>query len=349
MVCIAAFIILCLIGVFVAILSIWRRDIGRKYWAVFKKAWGCVGKRVTLQKCETNFKDDVKNSILRKVVIKQPKLVKPIGTAIEVVAVLIVLVTIWSLVEAGKAGLSLYALGTCNPARPDACIAAATDVCPVGDTKLNWFEEWGEIFAAMPDRMKNWDAREYLPENPAYYRVYDESKPVAVDVFDPGCDKCLQSFRNQLAAGFFDSHNVAILPYPTEGETRDYRFNNSYVVSAYMMAAAEVPLAGAEVSTPWRIVEKLFTGFNGAGVIWQSVMKADDTSEEMARQWLEEWLEEFGYAPAEIERIRELADGEEMMQKMQANQEIVKNKLHIKGVPTTVYDGRKHTGIYKNE
>ena len=77
MVCIAAFIVLCLISVFVAILSIFKRDIGKKYWKVFKKSWGCVGKRVTLQKCETGFKDDVKNLLLKKVVIKHPKLVKP--------------------------------------------------------------------------------------------------------------------------------------------------------------------------------------------------------------------------------------------------------------------------------
>ena len=90
MVCIAAFIILCLVGVFVAFLSIFRRDIGKKYWAVFKKAWGCVWKKVRLQKCETNFKDDVKNTLLSKIVLKHPQWVKPLGIAIETSAILIV-------------------------------------------------------------------------------------------------------------------------------------------------------------------------------------------------------------------------------------------------------------------
>ena len=98
MVCVAAFIVLSLVGVFVAFLSIFKRDIGRKYWAVFKKSWGCVGKKVRLQKCETNFKDDVKNSLLSKVVLKHPKWVKPLGTAIEIFSVAIVFITIWSLV-----------------------------------------------------------------------------------------------------------------------------------------------------------------------------------------------------------------------------------------------------------
>ena len=84
MVCIVAFIILCLMSVIVAFLSIFRRDIGKRWWKTFKKAWGCVGKKVRLQKCETGFKEDIKNSILSKVIVKRPKLVKPISIGLEV-------------------------------------------------------------------------------------------------------------------------------------------------------------------------------------------------------------------------------------------------------------------------
>jgi hypothetical protein len=62
MVCIAAFIILAIIGVFVAIISIFKPKIGKAYWKMFKKAWGCLWKKVRLQKCETGFKEDVKNT-----------------------------------------------------------------------------------------------------------------------------------------------------------------------------------------------------------------------------------------------------------------------------------------------
>ena len=61
MVCIAAFIILALIGVFVAVISIFKPKVGKAYWKMFKKAWGCLWKKVRLQKCETGFKEDVKN------------------------------------------------------------------------------------------------------------------------------------------------------------------------------------------------------------------------------------------------------------------------------------------------
>ena len=158
MVCIAAFIVLCLVGVFVAFLSIFRRDIGQKYWAVFKKAWGCVGKKVRLQKCETNFKDDVKNSLLSKVVLKHPKWVRPLGVAIEVSAILIVLITIWSLIEAVKALLALWVFGTCNVSQPASC-ALGAEICGIDAEEPKnpiewtgrWFDEWGEIFANIPD------------------------------------------------------------------------------------------------------------------------------------------------------------------------------------------------------
>jgi len=348
MVCIAAFIILCLLSVFVGILSIFRRDLGQKYWKTFKKSWGCVWKRVRLQKCETNFKDDVKNSILKKVVLKKPKLVKPISIGIEIAAVLIVAITVWSLIEAVRAGLSIYALGTCNPQQPDACVVSATDTCPE-NTNLNWFESWGVIIAALPDRTRNWDATEFLPENPAYFHPFDASKPTALDIFDPLCDKCLASFNNQLNSGFFESHNVALIPYPTEAATHDYRFNNSHLISAYILAANLVPLSEDSDSTAWQVVKKLLTEYDTNHTIWQSVMKSEETTEEMAREILENWLTDLGYDEAQITAIRNLAASDQIANQMSQNRDIIKNQIRITGVPTTIFNGRKHTGIFTND
>jgi hypothetical protein len=347
MVCIAAFIILCLLSVFVGILSIFRRDIGKKYWKVFKKSWGCVWKRVRLQKCETNFKEDVKNSILKKVVLKKPKLVKPISVGIEIISVLIVALTVWSLVEGLRAGLSLYALGTCNPRQPDACIAAAADVCPE-NTDLNWFEGWGVIFAALPDRWRTWDASDFLPEDPAFFSPFDDSRPVTLDIFDPLCDKCLASFNNQLNSGFFNTHNVALIPYPTEAATHDYRFAHSYLISTYMLAANLTPLSSDSGSAAWKIAQKLFTEYDENGIIWQSVMKSEDTNELMAREILENWLRSFGYSNEQITAIRELVSSDRVADQMAKNRDIIKNRIRITGVPTTIYDGRKHTGLFVN-
>ena len=163
MVCIAAFIILGLIGIFVAIISIFKRDFGRAYWKAMKKAWGCVGKKIRLQKCDTNFKDDVKNSLLKKIILKHPKWVKPLSVIIEVLSVIIVIVFIWALLTSIKSLLALWTLGTCNVTQPSACSLSSTVACSLGDDEEDknileqagrWFTEWGDIFAAIPDKFR---------------------------------------------------------------------------------------------------------------------------------------------------------------------------------------------------
>ena len=100
MVCIAAFIILAIIGVFVALISIFKPKVGKAYLKALKKAWGCLWKKVRLQKCETGFKDDVKNTLLSRVMLKKPKLVKPLSILIEILSVVIVVVVVWAILTA---------------------------------------------------------------------------------------------------------------------------------------------------------------------------------------------------------------------------------------------------------
>lgn len=125
MVCIAAFIILIVIGIFVAFISIFKRDLGKRYLKVLKKSWHCFTRHLTFRKCDTSFQDDVKTALLKKVVLKNPKAVKPLSVTIEVASILIVIITAWSLVEGIKAGLALWALGTCNVSHPASCALGA--------------------------------------------------------------------------------------------------------------------------------------------------------------------------------------------------------------------------------
>lgn len=347
MVCIAAFIILCLVGVFVAFLSIFRRDIGRRYWAVFKKAWGCVGKKVRLQKCETNFKDDVKNSLLSKVVLKHPKWVKPLGVAIEVSAVLIVLITIWSLVEAIKALLALWVFGTCNVSQPASC-ALGAEVCGIDAAEPTnpiewtgrWFGEWGEIFSNIPDRFKKWEVEDYLVEPYTFASQYQDGKPLALDIFDPGCTVCLQSYRNQKESGFFTEYNTVPMIYVIKLPDGNPKFANSDVIASYFHAAN---LLDTEYGA--KILDRLFTESNADGINYQAAFASLSTKE--ARQTLEAWLKDFGARTAEIERIAEAAASDEVQEIMQKVQETVENQIHAKGIPTLIYDGRKHSGLYQ--
>lgn len=347
MVCIAAFIILCLVGVFVDILSIFRRDIGRKYWAVFKKSWGCVGKKVTLQKCETNFKDDVKNSLLSKVVLKHPKWVKPLGTAIEVGSVLIVFITIWSLVESIKALLAIWVFGTCNVSQPESC-ALGAEVCGIEAAEPKnpiewtgrWFSEWGEIFTNIPDRFRSWNAEDYLVEPYSFATQYQDNKPLAIDIFDPGCTVCMQSYRNQKDSGFFEQNNTVLMVYPIELPDGGYKFANSDLIARYIHAADLL-----DTDYTMQIVDRLFTESDNDGVNYQAVFLG--ASREKAEQLLQKWLQDFGASKKEIEQIQRAALSDEVTEIMAQVKTMVESTIHVKGIPTLIYDGKRHNGLYR--
>lgn len=373
MVCVAAFIILCLVGVFVAILSIFRRDIGAKYWQIFKKAWGCVWKKVRLQKCETNFKDDVKNTLLKKVVLKKPHLVQPLSVAIEVFSVLIVFTTIWSLTESAKAGLALWTFGTCNVSRPASCSLGA-EACAIDaeepknpiESFGQWFSEWGEIFSAIPDRLKSWDAKALTPQPYFTYGKIDEQKPYALDIFDPGCIVCLQSYNNQLSDHFVDRYNVILLPYAIPlPDNSGYKYPNSRLIINYLYATPllldydkeditkynTAPLSKVdqqilrEISPSTKIINRLFTEFDEKHTIYQSSFQSLDQN--TAEQKLQAWLMEWGLAPSVVESITKVAHSRATEEYANKVNDIVKNKLHSKSIPITIYDNRKHTSRYE--
>lgn len=347
MVCIAAFIILAIVGIFVAFLSIFRPDIGRKYWAVFKKSWGCVGKKIRLQKCETNFKDDVKNSMLSRIVLRHPKWVKPLGTAIEVSAILIVFITIWSLVEAIKAILALWVFGTCNVSIPESC-ALGAEVCGIDSAEPTnvvewtgrWFSEWGEIFVNIPDRFHDWNVEDYLVEPYTFATDYQEGKPLVLDIFDPGCLVCIQSYRNQKSSGFFEQYNTVLMVYPIELPDGGYKFQNSDLIARYMHAANLLDTDYAA-----KILDRLYMESNEQGISYQSVIQT--LSHDEAEKTLGSWLKDFGAKASVIEKIKETAAGDQVTEIMQEISNMVKNQIHAKGIPTMLYDGKKHNGLYQ--
>lgn len=331
-----------------AFLSIFRRDIGRRYWAVFKKAWGCVGKKVRLQKCETNFKEDVKNTLLSKVVLKHPRWVKPLGVAIEVSAVAIVVITVWSLVEAIKALLALWVFGTCNVSQPASC-ALGAEVCGIDAAEPTnplewtgrWFGEWGEIFSNIPDRFRKWQVEDYLVEPYTFVEPYHEWQPLALDIFDPGCTVCLQSYRNQKAAGFFREYNTVPMVYVLEQSDGRPKFANSDIIARYFYAAN---LLDTEYGA--KILDRLFTESDQNGVNYQAVFAS--ASAEEATKLLQDWLDDFGASKIVVERIVKATTSDEVTRVMSDVKATVENRIHAKGIPTLIYDGRKHSGLFQD-
>jgi len=349
MVCIAAFIILALIGVFVAIISIFKPKVGKAYWKMFKKAWGCLWKKVRLQKCETGFKDDVKNTLLSRVIVKHPKWVKPLSIIIEVISVLIVIVAVWAILTAIKSLLALWTLGSCNVTKPSACSMGA-EVCSIDESEPSnvfeatgrWFTEWGEIFEAIPDKFRSYNPDEY---DFSYITVpgADEGRPVALDIFDPGCSVCMISYRNQKSSGFFDNYNVRLVPFAIQDADDNYKFKNSEIIVRYILAA-DIVKPGTGVD----ILDHIFTGKNSEGISYQNKFN-DDYTLEQATLKLEQWLRETGLSEGEIAKIRELTYSSEVTDAMAKNRDIVEHQLRVKGIPTMLYDGARHTGLYKAE
>lgn len=342
MVCIAAFIILIIVGIFIAILSIWNRELGKKYLKVLKKSWHCFSRRVTLRKCDTNFSDDVKNLFLKKVVVKKPKLVKPISAAVEIGSILIVVITAWSLVEAAKAGLALWVFGTCNVSQPSNC-ALGADSCSLDEEGLNWFEEWDEIITNIPDRFKKWDTSGLATELKPAYTIGD-SENVAISLIDPGCSVCMQSYKNiQQDEKFLQNHQIIIVPYLVQNTDSSARFKNSEIIIRYMLAASSDN--SAETSAE-KILTKIFTEENEKGINYQSVFN-NELDAESAEKLLQSWLKEWGIDKAAIKSLAEYAKSNEVTEIMKQNKQIVDEKIHPKGIPTFIYDGKKHLGLYK--
>ena len=350
MVCIAAFIILALIGVFVAIISIFKPKVGKAYWKMFKKAWGCLWKKVRLQKCETGFKEDVKNTLLSRVIVKHPKWVKPLSVIIEIISVLIVVVAVWAILTAIKSLLALWALGSCNVTKPSACSLGA-EVCSIDESEPTnpieatgrWFTEWGEIFEAIPDKFRTYNAEDYDFNYVAVNNSENTDKPVAVDIFDPGCSVCMISYRNQKASGFFDNYEVRLVPFAIQDADNNYKFKNSEIVVRYMLAAEQIRSGLA-----LKLLDRIFTGKDSAGVAYQNKFN-EDYSREEAIEHLERWLGEAGLDEGAIAEVRQITAYPEITDKMSENRQIIENDLKVKGIPTMIYDGGRHTGLYKAE
>ena len=349
MVCIAAFIILALIGGIVAIISIFKPQVGKSYWKMFKKAWGCLWKKVRLQKCETGFKDDVKNTILSRVIIKHPKWVKPLSAIIEVLSVIIVIIAIWALLTAIKSLLALWALGSCNVTKPSACSLGA-EMCSIDQQEPTnvfeatgrWFEEWGEIFEAIPDKFHTYNADDYEFN---YIEVSDnvaDDAPVAVDIFDPGCSACMASYKNQKEAGFFEKYNVRLVPFAIQDADGTYKFKNSEIIVRYMFAVEQLR-AGMAL----QLLDRIFTWNDDDGTSYQMLFNNYYTNEEAAKL-LEDWLVDLGFKKDGLKELREIVNYPETTDKMANNREIVENQLKVRGIPTIIYDGKRHTGIWNS-
>jgi hypothetical protein len=330
MVCIAAFFTLLALSFSLPIIWLFNKKLAKNIWILLGKSWGCVGRRLTLRKCDSNLKDAIKNRVLRKVVLKRPKLVKPLGVGIEIAGILVVALFVWSILEVVKGGLALVAFGTCNVASPENCVIGGAEACGIDDGGLNWFTEWREIVVALPNRFREWHIDEFIPS----WENQEVSQFDAIDIFDPGCIACKQLFERNLEAGFFEERNVLLLPYAIMINDDQPSFHNSEVVVRFLVALGN----NADV---FRIVERLFTAENERGISYQEAFNTIYSHEE-AEAILMNWLREFGL---NAEMIRQRAWSDRNMMRVSEVRFIVEQQVRTRQIPTSIYDGSISFGL----
>lgn len=350
MLCVVAFVVVLVLS---AVSARYRRLLGR--------AWGCAWRRVTFRACDTTFRDDVKSSMLAPLAVRAPRLVAPASVAIEVVAWLMVASLIVSLFILGRSGLNLFVYGTCDKQDAQSCSLAA-EMCSIdagpagfwdsvgrGDVLGAFGDEFsslGETIAAVPSRLRAWDAADYAAADATYLGGHEPGRPTAIEIIDPGCRFCAQLFRNMRTSGFDRTHNVTYLVYPIASETGP-RFANSPLVASYLTAlrAVEAPVGpprGGE-ATDWVILESLFSEKNADGTSWQVWMNAATAAE--ARAQLHAWLADAGYDDAGIAEIAALAASPETAATLAAARTTVEDEIQTLAIPSLIAGGRLRSGL----
>jgi hypothetical protein len=343
--CIAAFIVLAVMAVFSAR---YRRYVGT--------AWNCVWRRVTFRPCDTTFKQDVKDHLLAPIAARRPGLVRPASVTLEILAVLVILTTIWSGYTVVKSAVNLYVYGTCNKQDAASCTLGA-EACSIpvdtpgfGQSLAaldvigafgNEFGSLGETFAAIPARLQTWTAEDYLPAN-ASYLTENAANPVALEVIDPGCTFCRALFLNIEEAGFESDYNLSYVAYPIHG-TDGYKFPNSLLVTQYLEALRLHPLQGAETPVDWQILERIFTEKAPSGLPWQDTINSMDNTEATAT--LVDWLAEFGLTADQIDVVAAEAASDPVAGIIADNKQLVEDRIKTVKIPTIIFDGRRHDGL----
>jgi cell division inhibitor SulA len=94
------------------------------------------------------------------------------------------------------------------------------------------------------------------------------------------------------------------------------------------------------------IIDHIFTEKDEDGASYQTLIN-DYYSKDETIKLIEKWLKEAGLKKEKITEIRQIVDDTETTAKMEQNRDIIENQLKVKGIPTIILDGKKHTGLWK--
>ena len=352
MFCIAAFIVLSILGIFSV-----------RYRRLAASAWKCVARRVSFRKCDTNFKEDLKSRLLGKTAAKHPRRARFLEKWLDVLAFIFVILMVWSLLVAVRSGLDLFVYGTCHPANSESCSLGAK-ACSIESVEpqfwqslksghiLSWghsqVNQFGQAVSRIPDRLKKWDPASYTTKTSSYYRPYDSTKPTALEVLDPSCEFCAKLFTNLQQAGVEDRYNLTYIafPIPIPQQNNVYKFPHSYLEASYLEAMQRQPLKGAPVPADWQLLAKLFTGKDPAtGIGYQAEINLPGYGDNKVEGILKTLLAEIGYSPSQIQNLTKLSKSETVKTSIANHRSVVENQIKTVKIPTLILGTRRFEGL----
>ncbi len=347
MFCIFAFIVFLILGIFSA-----------KYRGLAKKAWGCVWIRLTFKTCDISLQDEIRAKLIGSVIVTKPRLARFMDKWLDTVAFIFVTLSIWSLAVVMNSGLNYYIYGTCAPSDPESCSLSA-GACGISAYHPGFVESvtsWNTInwtkneataffgkFALIPDRIKNWDAKDYVSKTATYYAKYDDTKKVAIEIIDPGCIYCSKLFTLTKESGFSKKYNLSyvLFPIPNPKEAGEYKFKNSYLLARYAEALKKFPQKDVVVTSDWRLLENVYMLKDEKGDVFQKKFNEDYSAAE-AEAKIIEWIRSFGYDLKTTGEIISYANGAEAAASIKAQHDLVVNDIRTVKIPTIMFGGRRY-------
>jgi len=352
MFCIAAFIVLAIISIFSA-----------SHRQMTKKAWYCVSRKLTFRPCDINFGEELKGKILGKLIFKRPNLAKFLNKSFDWLALAFVAISIWSVVAVGLAGLNLWVYDTCDPVTGEAC-SLSGEACGVGRSQLsltdaisqnrlleyitNPFTTLAETISRVPDRLKNWQAKDYLSPTATFYTPENPSLPYALEVLDPSCLYCKKLFLNIKQTDFTTKNNLSYLAYPIpDPNTKTgYKFPHSYLITSYLEATKKLSPSNptSQKSPDWQLLEQIFTGQDTDEIPLQNKFNSVYDSTQ-AESKIQELLTQIGYTPEQITELKSLTQSPEIQTIITEQKQIVEQKIRTIKIPTILFDGRRYDRV----
>ena len=138
--CIIALVVFVIMGIFSA-----------KYRTYFKEALRCVGRQMTLRKCDTDFDNKMKSKISSKLLKVSPRAAKFVFKRFSWISWIFVILMFWSIASIGIGAYNTVAYGNCNGEESTDFCLFNPDMTGNGGHSMHEGLEKKELTPASPD------------------------------------------------------------------------------------------------------------------------------------------------------------------------------------------------------